>query len=192
MRVFTALWPSEAAVRDLSEVLDEERTVWSALSGELRGFRFVSAGQWHLTLCFHGDEADPDEVAERLRTGVAALRESDSEFTVPGLRLAGAGTFRGVLWTGVVPGGEPETRDRTDRLLRALARTAGADPRRFRPHVTVARWARGTLDPSRIPHRLTEYTGPVWSAGELAVVASERGRGGLRYRTVHRIPLLPS
>ncbi|WP_033375509.1 2'-5' RNA ligase family protein [Actinopolyspora halophila] len=190
MRLFTALWPSSAAVEDLSTVLGEEPSGdWTAAVDELRGFRFVPAGQWHSTLCFHGDEADSERVAASLRSGVADLLHGDPGFVPPRLRLAGAGVFRGVLWVGVVPAPEEDDGGATRRSLHRLAEAAGADSERFRPHVTVARWSGGRGRTDRLAGWLNDYSGPAWSADSLDVVASEREKGVLTYRTVQRIPL---
>ncbi|WP_207630751.1 MULTISPECIES: 2'-5' RNA ligase family protein [unclassified Actinopolyspora] len=156
---------------------------------QLRGFRFVPAGQWHSTLCFHGDEADPARVAANLRNGVAGLLREDPGFVPPRLRLAGSGVFRGVLWVGVVPAPEEDDGGVTRRSLHRLAETAGADSERFRPHVTVARWSGGGGRTDHIAGWLDDYAGPAWSVDSLDVVASERDEGVLTYRTVHRVPL---
>lgn len=188
--MFTALWPSAAAVEDLSTALQEEPPAdWTAAVDELRGFRFVPAGQWHSTLCFHGDGADPERVAAVLRSGVTDLLRREPGFVPPRLRLAGSGVFRGVLWVGVVPAREGDDGEATWRSLRLLAEVAGADSGRFRPHVTVARWSGGRVRTDRLTGRLNDYAGPAWSADSLDVVASERDKGVLTYRTVQRIPL---
>jgi 2'-5' RNA ligase len=164
MRLFTALWPPAAAVDHLAARLPDR---WPA------GVRPTPASRWHLTLCFHGDDADPEACAERLG-GLAGS-------VAPTLRLAGSGSFPGVLWVGVRP------RDAADaRALTVLAAAAGADPDAFRAHVTVARWRRGMAPPAAV---LTGYRGPEWIADEVALVASETGAGGPRYQTLHRIHL---
>lgn len=178
MRLFTALWPSEAAVRHLSAAVDRlDRDRLAAATAGLRKFRFSGPERWHLTLCFHGDDADPDEVAERLERRIARLPAADP----PQLRLAGSGTFRGVLWIGV----EPDTAD-DDRALRALVRAAGGDPHGYRAHLTIARWAAGRADRELLPGLFTGYAGPWWQPRELTVVRSDLREGGPAYRTVHR------
>ncbi|SFS34620.1 RNA 2',3'-cyclic phosphodiesterase [Saccharopolyspora flava] len=180
MRLFTALRPSEEAVRHLAEViagLDPGR-VREATAG-LRGFRFTAAERWHLTLRFHGDDADPDRVAERLDRRLARLRTGPLE-----LRLSGAGTFRGVLWTGVEPAGDGDR-----RALRELVGAAGGDPAGFRAHLTVARWSSGRADRRAVAGLLADYAGPWWTVGELAVMRSDLGGSAPVHRLVHRAPL---
>lgn len=184
MRLFTALWPSTHAVRHLSEQLRalSPGQVTEATAG-LRKFRFVPPERWHLTLCFHGDGADEDQLGRRLDNRIARfVRKSPDP---PRLRLAGAGVFRTVLWVGV------EAAEDTDAAaLRGLARAAGADPHSFRAHVTVARWSEGRPDRALLHGFFDRYAGPWWSVGEIALVRSDQGKGAHTYSTVHRAALI--
>ncbi|WP_242187447.1 RNA 2',3'-cyclic phosphodiesterase [Saccharopolyspora soli] len=181
MRLFTALWPSEEAVRHLASTVDrlDPELVTEATAG-LRKFRFTTPQHWHLTLCFHGDDADQQHVTDRLERRVARLLATDP--APPRLRLAGAGTFRGVLWIGV----EAAT-DTDDTTLRALVRAAGGDPRDYRAHLTIARWAAGRADRELLPGLFAGYAGPWWQSRELTVVCSDLREGARVYRTVHRV-----
>ncbi|MER7011176.1 2'-5' RNA ligase family protein [Saccharopolyspora sp. NPDC000359] len=181
MRLFTALWPSEEAVRHLSAAVDRlDRKRLAAATAGLRKFRFSAPERWHLTLCFHGDDADQDEVTERLDRRVARLLTADP--APPRLRLSGSGTFRGVLWIGV----EPEATG-DDRALRALVRAAGGDPHGYRAHLTIARWAAGRGDRELLTGLFAGYAGPWWEARELTVVHSDLRESGPAHRTVHRV-----
>ena len=164
MRLFTALWPPAVAVDHLAARLPDR---WPA------GVRPTPASRWHVTLCFHGDDADPEACAERL-VGLAGS-------VAPTLRLAGSGSFPGALWVGVRP------REAADaRALTALAAAAGADPAAFRAHVTIAQWRRCVAPPAGVA---TGYRGPEWTADEVALVASHVGADGPRYQTLRRIHL---
>ncbi|GAA2782664.1 2'-5' RNA ligase family protein [Saccharopolyspora taberi] len=178
MRLFTALWPSGAAIRHLSSAVDAVAPdrLTEAAEG-LRKFRFVPSSRWHLTLCFHGDDADPDEVGDRLERRIARLPQAEP----PRTRLRSAGTFRGVLWIGT---------EETDLpAMRALVRAAGGDPHDYRGHMTIARWARGRPRGTLLPELFGDYTGPWWSTAEVCLVSSEQGEGGPVYRTVRRVAL---
>jgi 2'-5' RNA ligase len=180
MRLFTALWPSAEAVEHLSTAVERVRAAGrfdEAASG-VRGFRVIPPERWHLTLCFHGDAADQDHLAERLDRRLR--RRSRQDGAAPALHLTGAGVFRGVLWLGVEPGSAAD-----DSALRELVRVAGADPLSYRAHMTVARWSRGRSSQA-LPALFADYVGPWWTADEIALVASEPADGGPRYRTVHR------
>ena len=177
MRLFTALRPSPAAVEHLAAAIDDlEPERVAGATADLRKFRFTAAERWHLTLRFHGDDADPGRVVERLDRRMARLRVRP-----PRLRLAGAGLFRGVLWIGVRAAAADD-----ERALRELVRAAGGDPRSFRAHLTVARWAGGHTDRESVTGLLAGYGGPEWTADEITVVASDLREGAPRHTVVHR------
>ncbi|MCX2732945.1 RNA 2',3'-cyclic phosphodiesterase [Saccharopolyspora sp. NFXS83] len=171
-RLFTAVWPPREAIDHLLGVLDE--TGLERAGAGLRRFRLVPSRQWHLTLCFHGP-ADPAARA-------ALLDDRVPEATAPRLRLAGAGTFRGVLWAGVEPAADSDA-----RALRALVLAAGGDPDGFRAHLTLARWNAGRPDRRALLARLGDCAGPWWDASEVALVRSDQEPAGSVYRTVHSV-----
>ena len=169
MRLFSAIWPPEPAVAHLKRAFSAV-----ALPATLRP---TPPQRWHLTLCFYGNDADPAERADYLDQRLAELPS-------PRLRLAGAGTFPGVLWVGVRPVAA------TDReLLRGLAVASGAG-RKFRPHITIARWRLNLPAPVPAMHeQLADYRGPAWTAGEVTLVRSEQAHGGPAYTTMHTVTL---
>ncbi|MBN9790420.1 MULTISPECIES: 2'-5' RNA ligase family protein [unclassified Pseudonocardia] len=165
MRLFTALWPPPEAVAALTRALDE---VPPRLPD---GARPTDPSTWHVTLCFHGDD-DPD-------TRASALDDALARAVAPRLRIAGTGTFPGVLWAGVEESGGP--------VLPGLAARAGATgPRPYRPHVTLARWDRRRGDATVAGDGIA--AGPWWTPGEAVLVRSDPGA---RYTVVHRVPLCP-
>jgi RNA 2',3'-cyclic 3'-phosphodiesterase len=166
MRLFSALWPPEPAVAHLAAAL--RRVELPA------AVRRIPPEKWHLTLCFYGNDADPTERAAHLDEQVSRLR-------APTVRLAGAGTFAGVLWVGLLP---VTARDR--EALRALAAAAGSAGRRFQPHITVARW-RLDQPAAAMVEQLAGYSGPAWTPAEAALVSSSPGSA---YTTVHSVPLI--
>jgi len=182
VRLFTGLWPAREAIRDLSGALDRLSAQRSAelrgATANLRGFRFLPPERWHLTLRFHGDDADPAELGEQLAERVRAAAPAP-----PRMRLAGAGAFASVLWLAVEPAGEPD-----ERGLRELVRAAGGEPEEHRAHVTVARWRRGRAR-GALAGLLADYAGPWFDVGEVALVRSDQGQGGAHYTTVRRVRL---
>jgi len=109
---FTALYPPRHVVDELRAVLDPGLDV-----------EWTKPEKWHITLCFHGENADE----ERFK----ALEGHE----VPEIRLRNFGDFRGrVLWAGI------------DGDLNQLARAAGADDNWF-AHLTVAYGYRGQAMP---------------------------------------------
>ena len=105
MRLFTALWPSEEAARHLAEAVDRVRSTpeLAEATGGTRGFRFVPPQRWHLTLCFHGDDADQQWLSDRLDRRLTRLGRQDAEFGPPRLRLASGGDGPG--WSPMVEKG---------------------------------------------------------------------------------------
>jgi 2'-5' RNA ligase len=114
----------------------------SLLETALPGARWIDPGNLHLTLRFIGEitedvAADVDEALAQLR----ARRFS--------LQLAGTGVFGGnrphTLWVGVER--DPDLIVLHDKIELALIRIGLApEPRRFAPHVTLARLRDPVLD----------------------------------------------
>lgn len=107
----------------------------SLLCSRVPGAKWVDPGNFHLTLRFIGDisedvAADIDDTLSRLRA---------RRFT---LQIAGTGVFGGEkprsLWAGVER--SPELAGLRDKIEQALIRTGlPPEPRKFSPHVTLAR-----------------------------------------------------
>ncbi len=164
MRVFTALYPSPAAVADLERIVGPLRSAHDDLT-------WTQPEQWHLTLTFHA-ELDADQVRrlERTVARCAAIRDATSA------RFRGSGAFpsrtRGrILWVGV----EPADRGLAgiQRNLTARLRRQGwaLDDRRYRPHLTVAR-SRVRRDFGAMVEELDAYEGPSWAVDRIAIVVS--------------------
>ena len=115
----------------------------SLLCSGISEARWVDPGNFHLTLRFIGEisesvAADIDDALARIR----ARRFS--------LQLAGTGVFGGAdkprsLWVGVER--SPELIALHDKVERALVRVGLVpEPRKFSPHVTLARLHKPALD----------------------------------------------
>ena len=114
----------------------------SLLESGIPGARWVDPGNFHLTLRFIGEvdegvAADIDEALGRLQA---------RRFT---LQLAGTGVFGGArpraLWVGVER--PPELVALRDKIEQALIRIGlEPEPRKFVPHVTLARLRDPALD----------------------------------------------
>jgi 2'-5' RNA ligase len=187
-RLFSALVPPAPVLDHLAGWLAEH-----PIDAPLR---WGPRDRWHVTIGFFGDDDDPDRRTKWLRRRVAGR-------LAPALRLAGAGTFPGVLWVGVRPDTETDA-----RRLATLGQAAGAGravssppaPARpgrtaFHPHLTLARWRSGTPDRDALIAVFAGYTGPWFTPDELLLMRSdfgmrgEHGSGGPTYTTVDRLPL---
>jgi RNA 2',3'-cyclic 3'-phosphodiesterase len=171
-RLFSAIVPPP-------DVLDHLAAHVGALATDAT-LRWTSRDRWHVTFGFFGDDDDPDRRARWLRRRVTGR-------PAPALRLAGGGTFPGVLWAGV-------TTDDEHRLAR-LAQAAGAGRydrhRPYRPHLTLARWRSGQPDRDALIDLFAGYTGPWFTPTEVLLMRSELGAGEPAYTTVESLPLAP-
>ncbi len=104
--------------------------------------RWVDPGNLHLTLRFIGEIAE--DVAADVDEALARLRAR--RFV---LQLAGTGVFGGDrprnLWVGVERGGElAALRDKIEQALTRIG--LPPEPRKFSPHITLARLSNPPLD----------------------------------------------
>ena len=139
------------------ELPDTTRALLAKLDPEVRGLRWVPAGQMHLTLSFLGD--------------VEPAREPSLIAALQGVRVApfflpieGVGTFGGdhprVVWAGVGRG-HPHLFALHKRIQDAVFR-AGFEPdlRAFHPHVTLGRakdLPRHAVRPFLLEHEKIEF-----------------------------------
>ena len=130
------------------DLAEEARLLLDPLLGAFPGCRWAGREQLHVTVRFLGSVA-PDQV-EELRRRLASVVPP----AVFALALSGVGLFPPrpstrspprVLWAGLSP------RDPLAALKLAIDQALGPDPelgdREFHPHVTLARWQRGTSRP---------------------------------------------
>ena len=168
MRLFVGITPTPEARAHAAEAVDRLATT--------AGLRRLARERWHVTLAFLG-EVDPDRIPE-LATRLDDVAQAQAP--LQGLRLAGAGTFRGVLWLGVEPTERHSPADRLARAVQREMRSAGipVERKQWRAHLTIARWrpsadrdaaARGAAD------SLAAYTGPAFDVHEIRLVHSITG-----------------
>jgi 2'-5' RNA ligase len=179
VRLFVAL-AVPVAVRD---VLAEAATPLRRQHPALRWNRTTT---WHLTLAFLGETG----VGGRLRVQIALQTVARSArpcaIAIDG-RLGRFGDR--VLWAAVAsPDGRLTTLARSvNEALRGIG--VRSDDRPFRAHLTLARGGRG----QRVPRRPVRLDGPGlpvgWTASTVALMASQLGPDGSRYRTVATWPL---
>lgn len=158
------------------------------LRSECSGWRWVSAAGIHLTVRFLGEV---DEGLDReARAGWRAAAASVPGF---GIRLDRIGRFPSsgrprVLWVGIRDDPAGAAADLA-AAVEGAARASGfaSENRAFRPHLTLARAARG--QPQRAPGEVA-FDAPAPSAvTELTLFRSELHPGGARYAVLERYPL---
>jgi RNA 2',3'-cyclic 3'-phosphodiesterase len=149
---------------------------------ELRHLRWTTPEQWHVTLRFLGEVADPDPVARALHEVSGALRAS-GEPPVEAVMGPASAWFPGRNILQVPVAG-------LDALASAVARATapwGAPPEQpFSGHLTLAR-TRGRV---RGPASLAGAPlAAEWSVPAIELVSSTPGPAGSRYRVEAQVAL---
>lgn len=172
------------------ELPESCRDALVSLSVPIRGVRWLTADQLHLTLAFIGDVEDEPEL--RLREKLAELRVPP--FLLP---VRGVGTFGGsrpsVIWAGVGKG-HPHLFALHKRVHDALfAAHFNPELRQFHPHITLARLrdvSAPTLRPFVKRHESDEIA--MIEVTKFALFSSKLGPDGSTYHVEERFTLLPS
>jgi len=159
----------------------------SLLCSGIPGAKWVDAGNFHLTLRFIGEigediAADVDDTLSRLRA---------RRFT---LQIAGTGVFGGgdkprSLWAGVER--TPELVGLRDKIEQALIRIGLApEPRKFAPHVTLARLRDPPLDKLReFLVSNAQFRAEPLAVNEFCLIASFQTKSGAVYEDQADYPL---
>lgn len=170
-RLFFALWPDDATVRELTQ--------WARQAHDLCGGRMMRPETLHLTLAFLG------QVQEDRIPGLQALLRAQP-WLGGTLTLDRYGRFRGprIVWAG--PSDFVPWLDRMHAALwRALGRLGfDAHEEPFRPHVSLLRHA-GPQDVAALP----KVRPLVWTPRRLVLMASTPHESGSCYREVAGCPL---
>lgn len=171
-----------AAIRPPASVID----ALLSLEGGVAGARWQDEDQLHLTLRFFGEVEAP--AAEDIADALAQVR------AVPfALALHGVGHFERKgrthsLWAGVAPS---ESLIALQRRVESAARRAGlpSEPRKFAPHITVARLNAGSgpVLPFLAAHG--GLTGEPWPVEAFHLMESTLTPAGAEYQTVRRYRL---
>lgn len=189
MSLFVAAWPGPVANGRLAAALGPELATWGTLlapagpGGPRVLVRVEGAARWHVTLAFLGEEPDAEAIGARLASAglrpATALIDGASRWFGGGVLVLPVGGLAG-LAAGVG---------------RAL-RSERSDPTRpFVGHLTVAR-RRGRLPAGESPAVRAvgrplagRPAGVAFAVRSVALVRSEPGPTGRRYRTLATIPL---
>lgn len=171
MRAFVALDLPEALLRPLTR-----------LQAGLSVGRLVDEENLHLTLAFLGDisDAEAKEVAARL----ADLPDAPIELTLTGLDVMGGRKPNLVLMDAAPTGPLVTLQDRVRRI--AMDAGIAMERRRFRPHVTLARFGKvmTTKDERGLADFLTlnaPYSLPPEMADTVTLYRSHLGKDGADY-----------
>lgn len=174
-RLFTALEIPRNAAMSLS-----------LLRGGLPGARWIDVENYHITLRFIGDidGRTADEVVNRLD------RIDRPEFQV---NLTGIGSFGSKkphsIWAGVSASAEMNAlQSEIERMCQRLG--LPPDPRKFTPHVTLARLRHSRLDD--VVHYLSgrgDFRTSSFNIGRFVLMSSKESVGGGPYIVEEAFPL---
>jgi 2'-5' RNA ligase len=160
----------------------------SLLSSGIPGARWVDPGNFHLTLRFIGETSEA--VAADIDDALARLRAR--RFT---LQLVGTGVFSSgdrprSLWAGVER--HPELVALRDKIEQALVRVGLApEPRKFSPHVTLARLHKPALDKlSGFLAAHAQFRAAPYPVEGFSLIASFQTKAGSIYEDQADYPLL--
>ena len=174
-RLFTALEiPRDAALS------------LSLLRGGLPGARWIDVENYHLTLRFIGDVEG--HVADEIANALDRVRRPAFS-----LALSGVGAFGSrkphAVWAGVVP--SPELGALQAEIERICKRMGiPADPRKFMPHVTLARLRNSS--PQDVAHYLSSrgnFATLPFRVGRFVLMSSRDSIGGGPYIVEEAWPL---
>jgi RNA 2',3'-cyclic 3'-phosphodiesterase len=204
VRVFVAVWPATEIVVGLEAVP----------RAELPGVRWTTPDQWHVTLQFLGEVADPDEVtaavervgappataiigpeSERLGASVLCLPVAGLDVMAARVVAATAEIRRRARRSpGSAGSGEGSAGSGEGSASSGEGSASSGEGRPFRGHLTLARARRGAT--REVLRRLAPVAlSGVWDVEEITVVTSTLGGTGSRYRIIGRIatiqPSLP-
>ncbi|MDX8527323.1 RNA 2',3'-cyclic phosphodiesterase [Mesorhizobium sp. MSK_1335] len=166
-RLFTALEiPRDAALS------------LSLLRGGLPGARWIDVENYHLTLRFIGDVEG--HVADEIANALDRVHRPSFQMT-----LAGVGAFGGkkphAVWAGVSASPDlTALQGEIDRICQRLG--LPADPRKFSPHVTLARLRNGSpLDVAQYLSARGNFSVQPFRVGRFVLMSSRDSVGGGPY-----------
>ncbi len=166
-RLFTALEIPRDAAMSLS-----------LLRGGLPGARWIDLENYHLTLRFIGDVEG--HTADEIANALDRVRRPAFE-----LQLSGVGQFGGkkphAIWAGAQPSADLiALQSEIERICQRLR--LPADPRKFTPHVTLARLK--NVSPESVAHYLSargNFSAAPFRVGRFVLMSSKESVGGGPY-----------
>lgn len=156
-----------------------------ALMGGIRGARWQTEDQLHLTLRFIG-EVGPHH-ADDIHAALRAVRHRRFEIALSGLGSFGRRGQTEVVWVGVGPQEPLKTLHK--KVDQAIVR-AGLDPERraYSPHITLARLKRGSSPVAAFLKQPGGRSTP-FTVDSFALYESNLTPDGAVYTIIERYPL---
>lgn len=156
------------------------------LMGGVRGARWQSDEQLHLTLRFIG-EVDRHR-ADDLAAALGAIHFPRFEIALDGVGSFGRRGRIDALWAGVAP--QDNLKALHNKIDQAAARAGIApDQRAFLPHITLARLNRQSGPADLMLEGLAGLTSPLFPVDNFCLYESHLSQEGSHYAIVERYPL---
>ncbi|HEX8655574.1 MAG TPA: RNA 2',3'-cyclic phosphodiesterase [Allosphingosinicella sp.] len=174
-RLFVAIRPPPAI-----------RAQLGAAMGGVRGARWLSDDQIHLTLRFVG-EVDRHGAID-VHAALGSIHHPAFEVAVSGVGMFDRRGQPEVIWAGVAP--QEPLKALHKKIDQAIARV-GVEPdrRTYFPHITLARLNRSAGDPADYLRAQGGLATPPFAVEAITLFESRLTPGGAVYSTVERYPL---
>ncbi len=158
----------------------------SLLRGGLPGARWIDVENYHLTLRFFGDIEG--HVADEIANALDRIRRPAFNLTLSGVDAFGSKKPHSV-YAGVAPSAELYAlQAEIERICQRLG--LPADPRKFTPHVTIARLRNGNpLDVARYLSARGNFSTLPFKVGRFVLMSSRDSIGGGPYVVEEAWPL---
>ncbi len=165
------------------------RAALAGACGGLPGARWSPPDSLHLTLRFAGEM--PEDQAADLHDALSAIAAPPLPITLKGCGTFADGRHVHTLWAGVAADAALlRLQERVERAARRAGLAAG--PRRYSPHVTLARLSRAVA-PERLAAFLAAHALLTldFTAAAFTLFSSHLGKGDPLYRVEAEYPLTP-
>lgn len=181
------------------ELPEDVRQALTAIRGELKGARWQTAGQLHMTLSFIGNVGDDNLPV--IYDALYGLPLDPFPVTVAGVGLFGSPQYPKNLWAGVLDR-EPliDLHEEIHQRLKPLNVTSQG--RGFRPHITLARFRgrrtrqyaarQDKREPAQSLNRFLDKYGqlelPSFGVHHVSLFSSTQRPEGSHYQVIGRFP----
>lgn len=161
------------------ELSPEQKEALTLARSGVEGARWQSDDQLHLTLAFIGEV--PTGTVRQIEGALSAIELSSFDLSLEGIDMFGTTYQPKTLWAGVSD--EAPLHHLHEKILNALERIdIETDRRRYKPHVTLARFPRGiqTDIEAWVTSNGTLKT-PTQKVGYFSLFSSQRSSEGPSY-----------
>lgn len=159
-------------------------TLTSIMAG-VDGARWQTVDQLHLTLRFVGNV--PEDKARDIDLALGNIRVDPMAIRIKGVGVFGTDRKPRTLWAGVEP--EAPLEQLYQRIESALVRAGlPPNPRKFKAHVTLARFKKRPVRLDRFLSLNDGLTSPPWESSHFTLFRSHLAHNGAIYEPLAQYP----